>query len=387
MTPLSFSENSTNDEQLMSFLPPPREVRIPKTSHADNRGQKIRGNRRHDSGDKYAKRERFCLPWMVESIAFMMLIAGAFFLKVLYVRLIENLEGEEVVKWKNLSNLRLDNIQHWCLNENVMTCSCASPLTPKSRYGHKTWTEAHLQNIEDAARRRHYSMDVVFLGDSIMEGWKGTSFGQAVGHKKDNLKVFESMFDSDKGGDVDGLVLGIAGDKSPNLLWRVQNGELPESLEAKVFWILIGTNDFLKDGLEHCSAEVVAMGVKRVVEEVRILKPNATIVINQILPRAPGTHNGLLYEDEETRNVTNAIKKVNHELKVFCNQHAKIDCFDASDIFIKQNETFGNGSEGEYIPNDLMRDHLHPTTEGYSQWGQKIVEKLYNITQNNVHQV
>jgi len=355
MKPLTFSGNgnSTTDEESMSFLP------------LDNAGPKTKNNR---------SRGKFCLPWMLEYIAFMILILCAVLLKVLHGHLTRHSAGE-VAQWENL---RLDNIHNWCLNENTEACFCASPLTPKSRHGHRTWTQAHLQNIKDAARRRDYSMDVVFLGDSITEGWKGTSFGQAVEHKKDNVQVFESMFDSKKGGDLNGLVLGIAGDKAPNLLWRVQNGELPESLEAKVFWILIGTNDFLKDGLEHCSAEVVVMGVKRVVEEVRILKPNATVVINQILPRAPGTHYGLLYEDKETTNVTNAIKKVNSELTVFCDQYDNVDCFDASDIFIRHNTTF-NGVAGEYIPNDLMKDHLHPTTEGYIQWGQKIVDKLHEI--------
>jgi len=345
--------NLINDDEAMSFLP------------LDTERPKIRSN---------PSRERFCLPWMLNYIAVMILILCAVLLKVLHGHLTRHSAGE-VAQWENL---RLDNINNWCLIENTVACACASPLTPKSRHGHKTWTQAHLQNIKDAARRRDYPMDVVFLGDSITEGWKGTSFGQPVEHKKSNVQAFESMFDSKKGGSLNGLVLGIAGDKAPNLLWRVQNGELPKSLEAKVFWILIGTNDFLKDGLEHCSAEVVVMGVKRVVEEVRILKPNAKIVINQILPRAPGTHYGLLYEDMETRNVTIAIKKVNSELMVYCDQHDNVDCFDASDIFIRHNTTY-TGVASEYIPNDLMRDHLHPTSNGYIHWGQKIVDKLHEI--------
>lgn len=44
----------------------------------------------------------------------------------------------------------------------------------------------------------------------------------------------------DSGGDYDGLALGIAGDKSPNLLWRLQHGEMPKNLKSKVFWLLIG---------------------------------------------------------------------------------------------------------------------------------------------------
>jgi len=209
MKPLSISGASATDDETMSFLPPPREVRVPKPVHVKRTDRQIRANRKHKS-DKYTNRERFCLPWMVETIAFMMLIACAFLLKGLYTHLVGRLEGEEVAKWGNLS---LKNIQHWCLNEKSLDCSCASPLTPAPRHGHKTWTQAHLQNIKDAAHQINDSWDVVFLGDSIMEGWKGLSFGRAVEHKEGNVQVFESMFDSNKGGDVNGLVLGIAGDK------------------------------------------------------------------------------------------------------------------------------------------------------------------------------
>ncbi len=55
---------------------------------------------------------------------------------------------------------------------------------------------------------------------------------------------------------------------------------LPKKLKAKVFWLLIGTNDFLKEGMEQCLEEVVLMGIQRNVEEMMLLKPDATIVVN-----------------------------------------------------------------------------------------------------------
>jgi len=377
MKPFNFSKDVDKDEEVMSFLPPPKEVRIPNRSK--RRSRHSQANKVQNGVDRYADGDRFCLPWMIESIAIMMIITSAFLLKYFYAHLMGHSEEREVVIWENL---KLSNIQNWCLDENPMSCKCASPLTPKPRDGHKTWTQAHLENKEDAANIRSNLLDVAFFGDSIMEGWKGTSFGQAMNSKKGNLDIFESMFDSTKGGDFDGLILAIAGDKSPNLLWRIQNGELPESLNAKVFWILIGTNDLLVKG--HCSAKVVTIGVKRVVREVLTLRPNATIVINQILPRAPGTHDGKLYGDDETRNITNAINKVNDELEVFCNQYDKLECFDASGIFLKRNKILGDGINGEYIPSNLMKDHLHPTKFGYSLLGEKIVEKLHNISNSSV---
>ena len=55
-------------------------------------------------------------------------------------------------------------------------------------------------------------IDVVFYGDSITEGWMGTSYGFLNGRKEDNLPVFKSLFTLEGGGRYKGLMLGISGD-------------------------------------------------------------------------------------------------------------------------------------------------------------------------------
>ena len=64
--------------------------------------------------------------------------------------------------------------------------------------------------------------------------------------------------------------------QSTNLLWRVRHGELPDKLQAKVFWILIGADDL---ALGMCSEDVVILGILRVAEEIAIKYPNAKVVI------------------------------------------------------------------------------------------------------------
>ena len=59
-----------------------------------------------------------------------------------------------------------------------------------------------------------------------------------IPRKKDNLPVFQSYFQSVKYG----IALGIGGDKSYNLLWRIQNREYLRELQPKVYWVLIGTS-------------------------------------------------------------------------------------------------------------------------------------------------
>ena len=84
-------------------------------------------------------------------------------------------------------------------------------MEPRDRIGHKTWEMAHIGNKRDALNGEE--VDIVCLGDSITEGWRGTSFGKPTPRKKGNIKVFDSLFRESKGGDFEGLALGIAGDR------------------------------------------------------------------------------------------------------------------------------------------------------------------------------
>ncbi len=184
--------------------------------------------------------------------------------------------------------------------------------------------------------------------------------------------------------------------QSPNLLWRLQNGELPTKLTPKIFWILIGTNDFLKDGLDHCSEDVVLMGIKRVVGELQSRKPKSTIVINGILPRAEKGREGMLYgsgsddidgegggdgNGDSAIGIMDAIDAVNAKLSEFCDTHENLHYFDGKDIFVETKEELQ--TEGKvvehFIPQSLMADYLHPTSRGYQKWGRKIVDEMRSL--------
>ena len=221
--------------------------------------------------------------------------------------------------------------------------------------------------------------DIVFLGDSIIEGWRGMSLGQLVPEKQPNIKVFDSLFDERKGAEFNGLALGLAGDKTYNLLWRIQNGELPPDLQPSIWWISIGTNDFGR-ALPHCSAEVVILGIKRVVEELRQLRPGSRIVVNSVLPRSEDDLNGRLLDNKNPNRITvwQGIMEVNRGLRDYCSKIENVVYFDATNMFIRQDEGM-KGVDGMYIPKDLMYDFLHPTAEGYKKWGEAIISKVHEI--------
>jgi len=84
-------------------------------------------------------------------------------------------------------------------------------MMPIGKSGHRHWSFAANRNA-DAASSATEDVDVVFLGDSITEGWLGTSHGFENGRKQQNPAVFRSLFNHDDGGKYEGLALGISGD-------------------------------------------------------------------------------------------------------------------------------------------------------------------------------
>mmetsp|Transcript_13706 Transcript_13706/g.29769 ORF Transcript_13706/g.29769 Transcript_13706/m.29769 type:complete len:492 (-) Transcript_13706:107-1582(-) len=82
---------------------------------------------------------------------------------------------------------------------------------------------------------------LVFYGDSITEGWRGTSFGNAPGKhrmwKEGEHKEIRRIFDENFGDDSSWgkralkppLVLGISGSRTYDFLWRIRKGEFPTS--------------------------------------------------------------------------------------------------------------------------------------------------------------
>lgn len=86
-------------------------------------------------------------------------------------------------------------------------------------------------------------VSTLFLGDSITEAWRGTSYGQPCSNGRCN-GVPEAFRDQSLFPDsASNLVLAISGDQTQHLLWRLQNGELPITLSPRKGVILIGTNN------------------------------------------------------------------------------------------------------------------------------------------------
>jgi hypothetical protein len=184
-------------------------------------------------------------------------------------------------------DLSMGEIDHWCLGGGNEKCKCEDPLVPVSRAERKSWVQAFKGNrklvkqYQDDAEGTD-KVDVAFLGESVIEEMAGRWLGQ---QRSMELKSVETMFlnnfDKRRGARMQGVALGIAGDSSPTVLWRLMHGEMPKNFNPKVWWVSLGNNDL--DRMK-CSEEVVVLGILRVIEEILENKPDAQIVINSLFP-------------------------------------------------------------------------------------------------------
>jgi hypothetical protein len=117
-------------------------------------------------------------------------------------------------------DLQQSTIDHWCLRGDDDSCRCEDPLVPVSRGEFQTWTKAHRANKEmlsaiaaaSAEKSKDASVQVAFVGESLVEEMSGRWMGQSRGPQLDKLaSMFESKFSSTEHG-VKGVALGIAGD-------------------------------------------------------------------------------------------------------------------------------------------------------------------------------
>src|SRR5216684_6727264 len=113
---------------------------------------------------------------------------------------------------------------------------------------------------------RKGGIEVLFLGDSITDGWRGPA-GQESWKKH-----FEPLHAAN---------FGIGGDRTQHVLWRLQNGEL-EGIHPKLAVLMIGTNN--SNGKDN-TAEEIADGITAIVKEIQKRSPSTKVLLLGIFPR------------------------------------------------------------------------------------------------------
>src|SRR4051794_13310262 len=148
--------------------------------------------------------------------------------------------------------------------------SVAAPKTGNARF-----FELHESFLK---RGKEGPVGVLFLGDSITEGW---------GKAKD---VWEKYY-----GKYQPANFGIGGDRVEHVLWRIENGEL-EGIQPKVTVIMIGTNNTSAN-----TAPEIAAGIRKLVGEVKAKLPQTKILLLAVFPRGPRTADENVKKDAEKK--------------------------------------------------------------------------------------
>src|SRR5262245_13544649 len=128
--------------------------------------------------------------------------------------------------------------------------------------------------------------DVVFLGDSITHGWEGQ-------------RAWQEHF-----GSFNPVNLGIGGDQTGHVLWRIIDGHEIDNLKPKAAVIMIGPNN---TGVH--SAEQIAGGIKAIVEELKKQKPDIKVLVLGVFPRG-----GANDAERSLEQISEGIKPINEEL-------------------------------------------------------------------------
>jgi beta-glucosidase len=226
-----------------------------------------------------------------------------------------------------------------------MPAPAPAPMTPPvdasapiPKAGNKRFFELHEQFL---ARGKAGPIGVLFLGDSITEGW-----GKAP-------HIWDHYF-----GQYQPANFGIGGDQTQHVIWRIENGEL-DSISPKVVVLMLGTNN----SAQHTGAQIAAAD-KRIVELIRAKLPATKVLLLAIFPRGPRQVGNGTPEPWQERMA--AITAANAGL-------ARLD--DGKMVrFLDINARF-LGNDGT-IPNIIMPDQLHPNAAGYQLWAEAIEKPL-----------
>jgi lysophospholipase L1-like esterase len=242
-------------------------------------------------------------------------------------------------------------------------CGCPNPvigsMPQDSGWWNESWqfsNEKNRERIQDTLDQGR-KLDVVLLGDSITEHWQGTDLGGENDEFRGNNDVYNQLFNSPDS-PIQGLALGNGGDRTTQLLYRLEHGEIT-MLSAPVFWILIGTNDFL--GF-FCDPDEIVAGILACVREVRRQKPSSTVVLQALLPVSANEAHDLLY--------WRAYSEVNQRLSCFAEQAPLVEFVNMTQLVL---------TEDGKVDISLLVDGIHPGENASLILGDEIVRVVKHL--------
>lgn len=206
-------------------------------------------------------------------------------------------------------------------------------IKPAPRDGN--WMKRH-ESFNQRAKQG--DIDLIFLGDSITQGWEGAG-----------KEAWQKHYAGRKAANM-----GIGGDRTQHVLWRLDNGNL-EGINPKLVVLMIGTNN--SNGKDH-TAEEIADGIKAIVAKLRQKLPETKVLMLAVFPR------GAMPNPQREKNARAS------ELASSVADGKMVHYLDIGPKFLTANGT---------LEKDIMPDLLHLSPKGYQIWAEAIEPKVAEL--------
>jgi beta-glucosidase len=213
----------------------------------------------------------------------------------------------------------------WEVRHKEIVASCVPPST-------KPADRESLPASPNAGR-------LVFLGDSITEGWAG------AGHAE-WLARFEGR---------GGVNAGIGGDRTEHVLWRLDNG-LTDAMRAsrtQLVVLMIGTNN--SNGGDHSAAEI-AEGVAAIVDRLTVQLADTKALVLGVFPRSPKAN----FQRRKVADINALIAGLDGSMS------GRVRYLDIGTRFLDKDGWKGG------LPAEVMPDYLHLSGKGYTIWAEAV---------------
>ena len=203
------------------------------------------------------------------------------------------------------------------------------PSVGATKHGNARFFELHAPFLKRAASG---PAGVVFLGDSITEGWTKVP------------EIWESAW-----GKYQPANFGIGGDRTQHIIWRIEQGEF-DKISPKVVVLMIGTNNTGND-----TAKDIAAANRKIVGMLKAALPETKILLLAVFPRGPRNARGV---EDPWEMKMKKIRAINNDLARLDNGKS-IRFLDLGPKFMSADGT---------IAKAIMPDQLHLSPAGYQNW-------------------
>lgn len=207
------------------------------------------------------------------------------------------------------------------------------PDAPADRAVARTDPNSRLAHAELLEKARRGRIDVYFVGDSITRRWGALDYPEFLANWRQNFHGWNAAN------------FGWGADRTQNILWRLENGEL-DGVNPRIIVVLAGTNNVGTTPGDGAKVADIVRGIRAIVDTARAKAPGATLVVTAIFPR------------NDNPAVLPEIAQINTGIAQLADgRHVRY--LDVNDRLADRNGMLFEG---------MTVDGLHPTIKGYQIW-------------------